>query len=411
MPPTTCRRKKGGAENEVMRTSSCRRTRVTLPTLKSTVRRSARKRPRPDPGETTSVLSMQAVARSPARTTRASVARTRPRISRDLEVEFGVTEEASVSKKTKEMYTHLVKEFQRLMKVDLRYQRANDLDKSLVRYFDRLYLEGLDPSRGQRMLAAILFHVPLLLGESGSQKLPRASRSLKGWRRMMPASTRRPWPWMVAASLAMRLLRGGVPSMGLCWLVMVDAYLRPGEAVDLLPRQVIPGVPGTLMRRPALLLNPDYRMKYSKTGELDESLVISRSWVGTALERFAAKRAREKHEKLWPFTLMELRNEYVRHALAAGLEGFQPVLYQGRHTGASLDRLENRRSLLDVQKRGRWRTTTSVMRYEKHALLQEVWSHLSLRHQAMARADARKLESEVKRRFGGTGSSRASGAA
>ena len=43
---------------------------------------------------------------------------------------------------------------------------------------------------------------------------------------------------------------------------------------------------------------------------------------------------------MWSFGLKELREELVRGALASGLERWNPVLYMGRHTGASLDKLE-----------------------------------------------------------------------
>ena len=48
----------------------------------------------------------------------------------------------------------------------------------------------------------------------------------------------------------------------------------------------------------------------------------------------------------------------------------------GRHSGASLDRLEGNLSLAEVQRRGRWRSEASVRRYEKRALVQEVYLKL-----------------------------------
>jgi hypothetical protein len=43
------------------------------------------------------------------------------------------------------------------------------------------------------------------------------------------------------------------------------------------------------------------------------------------------------------------------------------VPYQLRHSGASHDRLKNLRALMEVLKRGRWRSLKSVARYERHA--------------------------------------------
>ena len=44
-----------------------------------------------------------------------------------------------------------------------------------------------------------------------------------------------------------------------------------------------------------------------------------------------------------------------------------------RHAGASNDAFRKRRSLADIQKRGRWEAKKSVSRYEKHALLLKRW--------------------------------------
>ena len=93
------------------------------------------------------------------------------------------------------------------------------------------------------------------------------------------------------------------------------------------------------MDRCALHVNPDYRLKYSKTGELDESLLVSRRWLGRALEHWAQRRTGEAG--LWPFTLAAIRSEFMKHARALGLTSLRPVLYMGRHSGASLDQLEN----------------------------------------------------------------------
>ena len=53
------------------------------------------------------------------------------------------------------------------------------------------------------------------------------------------------------------------------------------------------------------------------------------------------------------------------------------VPYQMRHSGASIDMARRWRRLADVQKRGQWKTTRSVARYEKHARLAATWATLS----------------------------------
>ena len=160
--------------------------------------------------------------------------------------------------------------------------------------------------------------------------------------------------------------------MALCWLVMVDAYLRPSEAVDLKSGQVIPRQRGLGhgLHHTALHLNPDYLQRPSKTGELDESVLLSREWVGRALEKHA--QSIPYGRRLWDFNLEQLRKEFLASATTAGVQFLNPVLYMGRHSGASLDRLERRYSLEEVRKRGRWRSQATVARYEKKALIQDV---------------------------------------
>ena len=216
----------------------------------------------------------------------------------------------------------------------------------------------------------------------------------------MPARTRRPLPWILVAAIGYRLMRGPAPSMALCWLIMVDGYLRPGEACDLSTRQILPGISGTSMRKTAIHLNPDYYKKFSKTGELDESIVLHRLWLCKAVEAWAKTRASQV--RLWPFLLPDLRREFMKVTASLNLSFLSPVLYQGRHSGASLDRMENRLTLAEVQKRGRWRSSSSTNRYEKHALLQEVLLKVGIKVRARSEAEARLLPGELAMRFAGT---------
>ena len=67
---------------------------------------------------------------------------------------------------------------------------------------------------------------------------------------------------------------------------------------------------------------------------------------------------------VWNFTYPEYVAEFRRAATEAGLPKAGP--YQLRHSGASWDRLNKRRTQEEVQKRGQWKTMKSLVRYEKH---------------------------------------------
>ena len=99
---------------------------------------------------------------------------------------------------------------------------------------------------------------------------------------------------------------------------------------------------------------------------MDESVTIEfMEWAVPVLE--VLKRGRLPHENLWPFSLAELATEFRLSVEQVGLAELQPTLYAIRHGGASEDFLRRRRSFDEIQRRGRWRTTTSVRRYTKEA--------------------------------------------
>jgi hypothetical protein len=53
----------------------------------------------------------------------------------------------------------------------------------------------------------------------------------------------------------------------------------------------------------------------------------------------------------------------------------------GRHSGASIDRAENHRSLEEVQRIGRWASRKSMLRYEKRGRLNVTWNALTASQQ------------------------------
>ena len=102
---------------------------------------------------------------------------------------------------------------------------------------------------------------------------------------------------------------------------------------------------------------------------------------------------------IWDFTMGEFRNAFLEAAIGVGIKQWQPCLYMGRHTGASLDRLMGTLPLSEVQKRGRWKSETSVKRYEKRALVQEVYNSLTEAQQLAAQRKADGLEDVLRRRI------------
>jgi len=186
-------------------------------------------------------------------------------------------------------------------------------------------------------------------------------------------------------------------AMAVAWLLMVDTYMRPSEAVNLEKWQVVPPSDEKHMKLAAVLLHPDQRGIASKTGQMNESLIIHRPWLSEILMQ-QVRLCRGL--RLFDFNLDQMRRHFVQIAAKVGINQWNPVLYMARHTGASLDRLENRISLEEVRRRGRWAAESSVRRYEKRALVMEVFQSLTPEQKLMCRRFDRDLVPFLRRRLG-----------
>lgn len=107
-----------------------------------------------------------------------------------------------------------------------------------------------------------------------------------------------------------------------------------------------------------------------KTGKLGDSVSLDNaSLMRLAPHLDALKKERAEHEPLWRFTYAQLRGAFDQAVLAEEVGTLRPTLYGLGHGGASHDRITNLRSLMEVGKRGRWRSSLSIRRYEKHGRL------------------------------------------
>ena len=109
------------------------------------------------------------------------------------------------------------------------------------------------------------------------------------------------------------------------------------------------------------------RGRPNKTGEFDESVMMD--WPVMALSGyFEALQRRRAGQRVWTFDSLHLTSVLKRSAELALCDHLLPQLYSLRHGGASWDALEKRRDIMEIKKRGRWRSDASVRRYEKAAL-------------------------------------------
>ena len=122
----------------------------------------------------------------------------------------------------------------------------------------------------------------------------------------------------------------------------------------------------------ALLLYPEEAGITDKVGDFGGGISFdleSFTWMAGFFQVLIARRPLES--RLWPFSSQHLHDIFHRTVSRVGLDSLAPELYSLRHGGASHDIMSARRCLLEVKKRGRWRTDIQLRRYEKHAVLQK----------------------------------------
>ena len=152
--------------------------------------------------------------------------------------------------------------------------------------------------------------------------------------------------------------------MAVFMLLSLSSYARPSSLLRLQARHMV--APTARAKFWALLLDPLEEGKPSKTGEFDNSVILDQPWVVQLSPALAELAARPATESVWPFDYGEYASQFRQASLALGIS---VVPYQARHSGASLDRMNGFRSLLEVKGRGGWKLDSSVLRYEKHARL------------------------------------------
>jgi len=129
----------------------------------------------------------------------------------------------------------------------------------------------------------------------------------------------------------------------------------------------------------SLLLNPEEYQTKSKTGEFDDSILLdSRFLKPWASVLYRELKQQPDHQLLWDFSYQSYYQAFTQAAKKLQIDA---TPYNMRHSGPSIDRSKNIRPLLEVQKRGRWKSHKSVARYEKSARLAATFNQLPIQVQ------------------------------
>ena len=245
---------------------------------------------------------------------------------------------------------------------DLIIVPARRFDDALCDYFGYLAeARGLGPHWGDHTVAGLVFVWPELAGT-----LPRSQRAVKAWHRMSVDEEGQPVPleiWeVIIDELKGRSARGAADFVA----VSLDCYLRGGEAEKLTTDDVIISTGANGETVVSIRLGVPERNERTKTGQR-QGVIVDRPHVAALLI--------SRKKELGPgCRLFGVSVDQVRHLLAS--VGTQLGIDIGpahsvRHSGPAHDLWSGYRTLWHIQRRGRWVSERSVMRYAKtHSLLE-----------------------------------------
>jgi integrase len=244
-----------------------------------------------------------------------------------------------------------------LTMVSVDSDRLAELDKAMSDYFAWAYWRGGLPWIGGRLLSAVSAFVP---GAAGKAKnvFPISKRAIRGWEQLCPSGQRPPIPFPVAAAIALMMMRSGHARWGAAVVVMFDSLIRIGEARNLRPDDI----QTTAIFGADAVHRVTMRLPKTKTG-LNQAAWLEMPPVMSVLQFWKLRPAPDG-------TVFGIKDAFydLWHAMLARLEldtvGFTPHCL--RHGGATHMAMCGK-SGAEIQRRGRWRMPSSVVRYEQQA--------------------------------------------
>ncbi|CAK0902508.1 unnamed protein product [Prorocentrum cordatum] len=290
---------------------------------------------------------------------------------------LSVLETGSITAATRAQYVEAFDGFQAWMaERGVQPTTLDDYDEQLVLRLDELYLDGEGIGAGQKLFASVLFFLGLT--KAAGSPMARARRALRGFRRLAPPTSRLPLPFELPAALVNYLVSVSKLEAALVLWLSFELYLRPSEPYHIRATDLVRPARGRLGHDSwSVTLHAAETEVLSKTAEYDEALKLDlprQELLGPALEASVTARGAAPEPLLFAITQREVSCALSAAAKALGIEKFLPGLhpYMLRHGGASHDYGSKARSLVDVQRRGRWQSWHSVRRYEKGARLSQV---------------------------------------
>ena len=278
----------------------------------------------------------------------------------------------TVRESTAARYRQALDDFQKWMTTNMMDDTTvESVDQAVIEFLEDRYFKGYGANTGEFLLCALRFYVPSF--RESTVVLPRAHRALRGYRRLSPGFSRAPLPAVALSALVGSALFAQDLELAVAMVVCFICYLRPGELLSLKANQIILPVRGSQTSHAAVLLAPFEGQVATKTGKLDDSVIIDWKELPSVTKILAKLAGNRGDQKLWSFNHTEFNKKFAEHAEKSGVSALRPHPYALRHGGASFDAFHRRREVGANQLRGRWRAESSVACYNKHArLMKEV---------------------------------------
>lgn len=280
-------------------------------------------------------------------------------------------EEVSVTPMVQEQYQKLSDEFNAWRTKESLLLDETNLDRDLADYLDVKISEGSRASVGEKIVAAVSH-----FSVSHGQKLPRAQRTLKGFRRTRGGSSRLPLPDCVVAGIAAACMSVQLPSLAMAIFAGMHLLARPGEITLIRKADLHPPQRSNQVGLNVWTVTIADREvgRLSKTGTMDDTIpVVFPKWLGPMMGRLVHPHA-PSEAPLFGLTNEEFAQGWGQ---AIHLLGIRAHRYQLRHAGAASALVAKRHTEISLMSLGRWRTLTSVRRYAKANLIKKSLGRLS----------------------------------
>ncbi|CAK0884478.1 unnamed protein product [Prorocentrum cordatum] len=292
----------------------------------------------------------------------------------------------------------------------LRQVSMDETDLAMTRYLDHQYFQGLSIAHARNAVHGTIFVKDY--PRRSPTTMYRAKDALARWFKAGPDRVRDPLPWEAALLIADNLAerdREGVAAAG-APLVSFDGYIRPINTLAITSREVSQRQAGPNPNYPSLVVTiapqaDDHGQQpapSTQSGDHDctivfgdqASLKANRGICRDAL-LWASRKAR-RGRPLVDISLAKYEQIFNQAVADVKLSSLKVTPHCARHGGPSTAAALKLHPLEATQKRGLWRSASSVRRSEKHGTLMRQIAKMTSTQLRSVPAALRRLQNMFK---------------